>query len=174
MKQQSHRTRFAILSALLATLMIMTGTSLTAQAQKNDNVGEIQNATNVESGYASILIGLLHTQYVKMSVVNQDNKDIPVKFVLVDDKGKVLIQCNEIVQAGKTTSETFQHPGGANRLEFYLQIRTDKEKDLKNLIPSVQIINAETDQTDLLIGGSDFFSFRPIFNPPLVELGGNQ
>ncbi len=174
MQQQNFWKNSAILPAILASVLIMLAASFPAAAQKTDKEAETQNANGVESGYVSVLIGLLRGQYVKVSAVNQDNQDIPVKFVLVDDKGKVLIQCNEIVDAGKSVSAVFQHPGGVNRLEFYAQIRTNKEKDLKNLIPSVQIIDVQTDRTELILGGSDFFSFRPIFNPPLVEFGGIQ
>ncbi len=170
MKQQNFRTTYKILPVLLTIMAIMLATDFSAQAQQLEKEAEIPAANNVESGYASILIGLLRGQYVKVSVVNQDDKAIPVKFVLIDDNGKVMLLCNEIAASGKAVSATFQHPGGANRIEFYAQIRTDKGKDLKNLIPSVQIIDTETDRTDHFIGGSDFFAFRPIFNPPLVQL----
>lgn len=174
MKKNSFKQQFIELFTICAFAgMIILATNFSAQAQKNDNEAAA-NASNVESGYASILIGLLRTQYAKVSVVNQSNKSIPVKFILIDDKGKVLILCDEIVQSGKSVSETFQHSGGVNRLEFYAQIRTADNKDLKNLVPSMQIIDTETDRTDHFIGGSDFFAFRPIFNPPLVELPGIQ
>jgi hypothetical protein len=160
--------RLLVISAIAGTF------SLTAAAQykvaRTEREAAAQNANGTESGYASILIGLLRTQYAKVSVVNQGDKAIPVKLVFINDKGKVLILCNLIVESGKAVSETFQHPGGANRLEFYAQIRTEDDKNLKSLIPSVQIIDTETDRTDHFIGGSDFFAFRPIFNPPLVEL----
>jgi hypothetical protein len=174
MKRQNFRIKTLILFAMMLAI-VMLAANFPLNAQKIDRVAETPNAGGViESGYASILIGLLHTEYAKISVVNQGDKDIPVKFVLVDDKGKVLIFCNGVVQTGKSVSATFQHPGGANRLEFYAQIRTESDKDLKNLIPSLQIIDTETDKTDIALGGSDFFSFRPIFNPPLIELGAIQ
>ena len=171
MKQHNSRKKIAILPIMLAVLTITLAMAFPAQAQKVDKDFEATNDKNIESGYASILIGLLRGQYVKVSVVNQDNKAIPVKFVLVDKDGKVLILCDDIVQSGKASSETFQHPGGGpHRIEFYAQIRTANDRDLKFLIPSVQIIDTETDRTEHIIGGDDFFAFRPIFNPPFIEM----
>ncbi len=172
MKKKEYLSRILILAAFLTISLTASATQSFAQSlQKEESQTNAQNANGTESGYASILIGLLRTQYVKVSAVNQGDKAIPVRLVLIDDKGKVMILCNEIVASGKAVSETFQLSGNApNRIEFYAQIRAQNNNDLKNLIPSVQIIDTETDRTDHFIGGSDFFAFRPIFNPPLIEL----
>src|SRR5580765_7121998 len=169
LKEQNIWMKFATLPAMLVLLTMVLVAGFPARANQLNNDAGNRHADASESGLVAGIIGVLHGQYVKVSALNQGNKAIPVKLVFVDENGKVLIFSNDIVSPGKAFSATFTHPGGVNRIELYAQIRTESDQDLKNLVPSVQIIDTETGKTEIAFSGSDFFSFRPFFNPPLVE-----
>lgn len=161
--------RLAATAALLAAFVVVFLAALQAQAQKG---GDSQPSAQSNGGAAlgTGLISLAPGQSVRVSAVNVGGKEIPLQllFVPVTEQGKagVSILCNEIVSPGDAATDVFQHPGGANVIQFYAQVRVrDDVKDIEELVPSLQIINGETGTPEHILSGFDFAGIRPIFVP---------
>jgi hypothetical protein len=104
--------------------------------------------------FTSGLVGITQGQTARLSVVNTLDKDVQVELSFLDDGGKVLILRDGIVSAGKSFSENFQHPGGANRLEFRGVVReAAARRDSEAIIICLQVFDNETGKTTLMIGG---------------------
>jgi hypothetical protein len=149
---------FALLTTVFAGQMLKAGVK--AAAQQNEGAG-------LSTGLVSLAPG----QSARLAVVNVGGKDVSFEFIFVpvteQGKSAVPIQCDAIVSSGNAASAKYGHPGGANAVEFYAQARVGENAgDLKDLVPSLQIIDDQTGRTEQLLSGSDFVSFRPIFNPP--------
>ena len=169
MKTRSPLTRLAATAALLAAFAIVFLTSFQAQAQKG---GDSQPSAQSNGGAAlgTGLISLAPGQSVRVSAVNVGGKDIQLEllFVPVTDGGKagVSVLCDAIVLPGDAASDVFQHPGGANVIQFYAQVRVRQDaRDIEKLVPSLQIINGETGTPTQVLSGLDFASIRPIWVP---------
>jgi hypothetical protein len=161
--------RLAATVALLAAFAVVLLTTFNAQAEKG---GDSQPSAQSSGGAAlgTGLISLAPGQSVRVSAVNVGGKDIQLEllFVPVTEGGKagVSIQCDLIVSPGDAATDVFQHPGGANVIQFYAQVRVRNDvKDLEKLVPSLQIINEETGMPTQVLSGFDFASIRPIWVP---------
>jgi hypothetical protein len=168
MKNRELFKRFATILSVVAVIALIVTTVLAAQTQKPnaDKLTEQGKGGGLGTG----LISLAPGQSVRVSAVNVGNKTIPVEliFVPVNEKGEysVPIPCNAISSPGNAVFDKFTHPGGANRIDFYAQVRVEENAgDLDELVPSLQIIDDLTGETLQLLSGADFASFRPIWVP---------
>ncbi len=165
---QSNALVSSFAPALLAIALLLLATPARAQEQtQQDTAREMANAVTKSSGHVSGLIGIVQGQAIRVGAVNMADHEIRFQLVLVDAQGKVQLLCNEIVSAGKAVFDDFKHPGGVNRIELFAQVRTANEQDIKQLVPSLEVIEIQNGRTTVAYSGADFFSFRPIFNPPL-------
>ena len=160
--------RFATILSAAAVIALIVTTNLPAQTQKPnaDKLTEQGKGGGLSTG----LISLAPGQSVRVSAVNVGNKTIPVEliFIPVNEKGEftVPIQCNAISSPGNAAFDRFTHPGGANRIDFYAQVRVlENVEDLAELVPSLQVFDEETGESLLLLSGADFASIRPIWVP---------
>jgi hypothetical protein len=157
-------TRFA----LLVALAIVLAATVPTRAQKG---GDNQSAApNFAGGVSTGLISLLPGQSVRVATVTFGGSLINVEFLFVpvneQGKAQVAILCDEFAAPGDAAFATFTHPGGANRMLMYVQIRVhDNPKDIEKLGPSVEIMDGTSNQPIEVLHGGDFTAFRPIFVP---------
>jgi hypothetical protein len=157
--------RLAAITTLLIVFAIIFATTFPAQAQKEDD-NPPSAPGNGGAALGTGLISLLPGQSVRLAAVNVGGKSVPVELLVADAQGNVLILCNGFVAPGKAFFDKFTHPGGANRLDLYAQVRVRQNvKDIEDLVPSLQIVDDETGRTEHILSGADFASFRPIFVP---------
>ncbi len=157
--------QFAVLLILLVALA--SGSICPVRAQEP----AVNPQDNGGAGLSTGLITIAGGQTARISVVNVGGKDITGEmiFVPVSEYGKGLasILCNLIVSSGDGWSFDFANPTSAKTIQFYAQIRLRQNVDnLEKLVPSLQILDSKTGRMEQVLSGSDFVSFRPIFNPP--------
>jgi len=137
--------------------------------------------TPVGAGLSTGLISLSPGQSVRLSVVNVGGKVVHGESILVpvaDKGGKValpggapLVRSIWTVASGDAQSDVFPYPPSPGRSLFYAQIRVQQDAgELNSLVPSLQIVDDQTGATRELLSGFDFVSFRPIVNPPFIDV----
>jgi hypothetical protein len=158
-------SRLAAIATLLVIFALTFATTFPAQAQKEDD-NPPSAPGNGGAALGTGLISLLPGQSVRLAAVNVGGKSVPVELLVADAQGNVLILCNEFVAPGKAFFDKFTHPGGANRLDLYAQVRVRQNvKDIEDLVPSLQIVDDETGRTEHILSGADFAGIRPIWVP---------
>jgi hypothetical protein len=157
--------RRAAMMTRLVIFAVIFATTFPAQAQKeSDNQPGAQSQGGAALGTG--LISLLPGQSVRLAAVNVGGKNITVELLVADAQGNVLILCNEFVAPGKAFFDKFTHPGGANRIDLYAQVRVRQNvKDIEDLAPSLQIVDDQTGRTEHILSGADFAGIRPIWVP---------
>ena len=168
MKTRSLFPRLVLTAMLLVAFAVVFAAKFQAQTQKGDSI-KPAGQSNGGAAWGTGLISLAPGQSVRISAVNVGGKDIPLEllFVPVTEEGKagVSVLCDAIVSAGNAASDKFEHPGGANVIQFYAQVRVREDvQDLEKLVPSLQIIN-ETGGLEHVFSGFDFAGIRPIWVP---------
>ena len=171
MKTRNLVQRILAMSALVIALAVVVTATFRAQAQRQDEM----KAAAPSSGGAALGTGvfsLLPGQTVRVAAVNVGGKEIPLQLYIipVSEQGKlgVPIRCDLFAAPGDAAFESFTHPGGANRMLMYVQVRVrDNPNDINELVPSVEVFNAEAGipGPHFLLSGGDFASFRPIWVP---------
>lgn len=164
-KQSSLRLTIvaaAILVVAAAAAAVMTAPPAAfSRADEDDND---RRAAVIASGPLGIVAG----QTAIIGVLNTGENDALARLQYVDNEGKILIQCNLVVGAGKTTYGPLKHPGGVNRVEFHAEVITNTKREIKALAASVQILDNETGETTLFVDSGGFAEFRALPNPPLI------
>lgn len=176
MKKRDFLRQFAFSAILLATFIFLSvNPSAAQQTQNNDQ--ERPNPTGdgtppAAAGFVSGLFALQPGQSVRVAAVNMNKKAVPVEFVFVPvgEQGKAqgAIPCNAAPAPGDAMIEKFTHPGGANRILMYVQIRVQDAKDLKGIAPSLEVFNEQTNAPggpQIFLSGADFVEIRPIWVP---------
>ncbi len=159
-KEGTELGRKATVLGLVLAMCAATVAIPAAGANQNDG----QRAFAFSTG----LVGIVPGQTARLSLWNKGEKAVLVRLQFVDEEGKVLIQCNGIIQPGKSAAEEFLHPGGVNRIELQAQFGTNEPRSIGLLMPTLQVIDNATGATSWMIGPDGFTEFRPIFNPPLT------
>jgi hypothetical protein len=169
MKKYNVSSRLTVLTSLLVSLAVILAIIFTAQAQKGSDP---EPAAQGQGGAAhgTGLISLAPGQAVRLAAVNIGGKTIQGEFLFVPvtEQGKVAvpIRCDLLASPGDASSMKISHPGGANVLQFYAQVRVyQNAKDVEELVPSLQIINEETGRMEQVLSGADFVEIRPIWVP---------
>ncbi|HZS07171.1 MAG TPA: hypothetical protein VFD58_20210 [Blastocatellia bacterium] len=169
---------------LLVTLLLACAapgiTQASGQAQTPDEDRRLaeEGASRAEEGnetrgfgFTSGVIGIVQGQTARLTVWNKGDKPALVRLQFVDEQGKVLILCNEIVAPGKAAVESFSIPGGPgggpHRVELLAQFGTNTRSEIGLLVPTVQITDGTSNATAWMFGQEGFAEFRPVFNPPL-------
>ena len=168
MKGQSFLSTFFAVMVFLAVITFQAF----AQAPERPNPTGDGTQPAAAAGFVSGLFSLAPGQSVRVAAVNMSKKAIPVEivFVPVSEQGKagVPIPCNWTPPAGDAMIEKFSHTGGANRMLMYVQIRVSDAKDLKEIAPSLEVFNDQTNAPGgphIFLSGADFAEFRPIWVP---------
>jgi hypothetical protein len=160
MKIQSKSTKLFVIPALLVVAIILS-TAVPGRAQKVSP--QVQDNS---IGYSTGLIGIAPGQSVRLAAVNEGNLTIPFQFRIVDDQGFPLIQDDGFVPPGKSAFIEFEYFGKGDRLELNAQVRAGSDKALKELNPSLHVIDTASGKTLSVLGGGNFNSFTKMFDPP--------
>ena len=116
-------------------------------------------------------------QRARLSVWNKGGEAVLARLQFVDEQGKVLILCNDIIEAGKAAVEEWpccggsadpQIPDGTSRVELQAQFGTNEKRSIGLLVPTLQIIDGTSNATSWMIGQEGFAEYHPVFVPPLV------
>jgi hypothetical protein len=171
MKNYGSLLKILFLAAFITISLIISTTESFAQLLPREEDG--QKAQNNGAGLSSGLITLLPGRSIRVSAVNIGRKAVPLElvFVPVSEQGKVSvpIRCDAMPASGDAAFDKFTHTGGVNRMLMYVQIRVRQNaNDIDDLVPSVEIFNEQTGEVEHILSGADFYSFRPIFNPPFA------
>lgn len=163
-KLNSKRSRLGRITIGLALVLAMTaaaGTGTPTRAEQNDD----QRAFGLSTG----LVGIVPGQRARLTLWNKGEQAVLARLQFVDEQGKVLIQCNEIIQPGKAGTLEYSLTFNGNlRTELQAQFGTNAKRSIGLLMPTFQVIDNATGATSWMIGQDGFAEFRPIFNPPLV------
>jgi len=165
MKTRSLLPRLAAIPTLLVICAVVFTAALPAHTQSGDD--SQSNAPSSDgAALGTGLISLVPGHSARVAAVNVGGKDIQGEFIFVpvteQGKASVPIRCNWFAAPGDAASDTFTHPGGANVIQFYAQVRVRQDvKDLNEMVPSLQIFDDQTGKTEELLSGADFASFRP-------------
>jgi hypothetical protein len=170
MKKKDFLSKFLVAAVLLTALTFQT---FSQQPERPNPTGDGTTPAAAGAGFVSGLFTLLPGQSVRVSAVNMGKKAIPVElvFVPVTEQGKagVPIPCNWLAAPGDAAFDKFTHPGGANRMVMYVQIRVRDAKDLENIVPSLEVFNEQLNAPGggphIFLSGADFAEFRPIWVP---------
>jgi hypothetical protein len=165
MKIQSKSTKLFVIPALLVVAIILS-TAVPGRAQKVSP--QVQDNS---IGYSTGLIGIAPGQSVRLAAVNESNLTIPFQFRIVDDQGFPLIQDDGFVPPGNAVYRDFEFEGNFNGLKINGQVRVGSDKELKELAPSLQVIDAASGKTVSVLSSGNFRSFSKMFNPPTSMLG---
>lgn len=133
----------------------------TKLAESRGEGGETSAPDNRGVALGSGLISLLPGQSARLAAVNGGRKEIPLElaFVPVTEQGKAgaSILCDSTPAPGDVAFDKFTHPGGVNRALLYVQVRVRQNaNDIKDLVPSVEIINEQTGAVEHILSGADF------------------
>ena len=119
-------------------------------------------------GFSTGLVGIVPGQTARLALWNKGDQPVLTRLQFVDDQGKVLIQCDAIIQPGKSAVLEYGGFNGGVRTELQAQFGTNSKRSIGLLVPTVQITDGTSNATLWMIGQEGFTEFRPIFNPPLV------
>lgn len=168
MKIQSKLTKMFVIPSLLTAAIILS-MAFPVRAQKASP--QIQDNGFI---YSTGLIGIKPGQIIRLAAANEGNLTIPFQFRIVDDKGLPLFLCNEIALPGNAVYRDFEYTGDAIRIEVNGQVRVGSNKELQELAPSVQVIDAASGKNVSVLSSGKFRSFSSVYNPPTPMLGQNQ
>ena len=164
--QRKIRQGVIVISLALA----VAAAALTAPPARAEKGGQ-QGASGLTTG----IVGIAAGQTARLAVWNKGQEPILVELRFVDEQGKVLIQCNDIVEAGKSMTEDWpccggvepDQSGGPHRVELQAQFRTNASREIGLLVPTLQVIDDATGKTSWMIGQEGFVEFRLVPNPPI-------
>jgi hypothetical protein len=161
MKSGSLTKKFFI-AALLALALTITP-SISAQMQTSDRSAD-KNDDKGGYGFTTGVVGIVEGQTARLTLWNKGDKPVVVRIQFVDTEGKVLIQCNEIIEPGKTHVDDFDWPccGGNARFEFRAQYGTAELRSIGLLVPTLQITDGTSNANAWMIGPEGFVEFRSI------------
>ncbi|MDQ4121904.1 MAG: hypothetical protein M3209_10715 [Acidobacteriota bacterium] len=170
MKRQKLLLKFTFVSAFLAVLILTAAANSFAQEQKAKQTAQTNGGAALSTGVFSLASG----RTLRISAVNAGGKTIPVEIYIVpiSENGKAgnPIPFNAAPAPGDAALEKFTHPGGVNRISMYVQVRIREDvNDIKELVPSVEVVDEQTGRTEFVLSGTDFVSIRPIFIPPIAQ-----
>ena|ERR1700730_17505464 len=149
--------RMAIGMALV--LVVATATISTPAARADQ--GEQQQSP----GFSTGLLGIVPGQRARLTLWNKGDQPILARLQFVDDQAKILIQCDDIIQPGKSESLEFNGTGGVARTELQAQFGTNAKRSIGLLMPTLQVIDSATGATSWMIGQEGFTEFQLI--PPV-------
>ncbi|MCI0389971.1 MAG: hypothetical protein MOB07_14575 [Acidobacteria bacterium] len=154
------KTRKMLWKAIVLVMLVAACVAW-ASASKKDKLQEIKIGTG--------LIGVTKGQIVRLNVANVfGTEGIRMELTLLDNGGKVLIQCNGLVLPGMSLSDEFTPQCcDGTRTEVRAVVRIidpDDRRVIDEVAPTLEVIDDATGKD------SSFVELRPIFNPPLAEL----
>ena len=166
-RTQTRSYQAAVVFALALAAAVAVVTAPVARAEQQQQAGY---------GMTTGLVGLVQGQTARLVVWNKGDEEVLARLQFVDEQGKVLIQCNEIIQPRKAAALDWpccggnvdSQPGGANRIEFQAQFGTNEKRTIGLLVPTLQITDGTSQATEWMIGQEGFAEFRPIWVPALV------
>lgn len=158
-KQETSLRRTAIAFVLAFAATITTLVSPARAAQDNDKRG---------FGMTTGVVGIVQNQTALLTLWNKGDEPVLARLQFVDDQGKVLIQCDAIIQPGKSGALEYVTFGGSLRTSLQAQFGTNAKRSIGLLVPTLQITDGTSHATQWVIGPEGFVEFRPLFNPPLV------
>jgi hypothetical protein len=153
MKSSSKKSLVAMLALAVVTIFISPQGYAAASPDKG------------ATGFTTGLVGIVRGQTARLALWNKGDEAVFTRLQFVDEQGKVLIFCNEIIQPGKVATETFSIADGtSNRLEFQAQyapgfsggITPTQAKLIGLLVPTLQVIDDATGANSWMIGPEGF------------------
>lgn len=164
-------SRALMLCAMAAILALLaTGMGNHAEARQPE-----QKVQPQEAGYGQTtgMFGIVDGQTARLAVWNKGSEEVLARLQFVDEQGKVLIQCDAIIQPGKAAVENWPCCGGniepgPHRVELQAQFGTNEKRSVGLLVPTVQITDGTSLETRWMIGQEGFAEIRPIWVPSLV------
>lgn len=150
MNKQNKLTKWLVIPALMAAAVVILAAAFPARMQHLEQDKQNAQPNNGET----YLIGLLRVasnRTVRIAAVNGSDRDIPVEMALVDAQGKVLIQCNGFAASGKGVADVLDTSGTQLPTDLYARYRTRNKNDLKDLALTVQVIDNQTNLTEITL-----------------------